>query len=71
MKNAADAAGAVVKAGIDRDIVTGTLNKLNKGIGIKKSGTSAQAAVSDTYHLSRSILSAAYEGKGTLIDSSR
>ncbi|MDR1490248.1 MAG: hypothetical protein LBS65_07175 [Desulfovibrio sp.] len=71
MKNTADAAGAVVKAGIDRDIVTGTLNKLNKGGGLKKSGKSVQTDMSDTYHLSRSVLSAVYEGKGTLIDSSR
>ncbi|MDR2745020.1 MAG: hypothetical protein LBB66_07515 [Desulfovibrio sp.] len=71
MKNASDAAGAVVKASIDRDIVTGTLNKLNKGGSLKKSGSSARTNMSDTYHLSRSVLSAVYEGKGTLIDSSR
>ncbi|MDR0826955.1 MAG: hypothetical protein LBN33_03630 [Desulfovibrio sp.] len=70
MKNDANTANAILKEGIKRDIVTGTLNKLNQSGG-KKKARNAQAAMSDTFHLSQSVLSSVYEGKGTLIDSSR
>jgi hypothetical protein len=72
MKNTLDAAG-ILKDGINKDIVTGTLNKLNEGHhnAEKKPKGSVQAAMSSTYNFSRSVLSAVYEGKGTLLDSSR
>jgi hypothetical protein len=68
-----DAAAGILKAGIERDVVTGTLNTLNEGRrdAEKKPGRSVQAAVSNTYTFSQSVLSAVYEGKGTLLDSSR
>ncbi|MDR1685701.1 MAG: hypothetical protein LBR82_04545 [Desulfovibrio sp.] len=73
MKNSLDAAAGILKDSINRDIVTGTLNKLNEGhFSVKKKPKgSVQAAVSNTYNFSQSVLSAVYEGKGTLIDSSR
>ena len=54
------------------DIVTQTLDKLNSPTsgGKKMSKYSAQAAMSDTYNLSKSVLSSVYEGKGTILDSS-
>lgn len=57
---------------VNSEIVTQTLDKLNSPTtgGKKKSKYSAQAAMSDTYNLSKSVLSAAYEGKGTIIDNS-
>jgi hypothetical protein len=73
MKNSLDAATGIIKDRIKRDIVTGTLNKLNEGhYNVKKKPKgSVQAAMSSTYNFSQSVLSSVYEGKGTLIDSSR
>jgi hypothetical protein len=73
MKNSLDAATGIVKDSIKRDIVTGTLNTMNEGqYNVKKKPKgSVQAAMSNTYNFSQSVLSAVYEGKGTLIDSSR
>lgn len=59
----------VSKAKMDRDIITGTLDTLNSNVyggGNKKSGSSTQAAMSNTYEFSKSVLSAAY-GKGVAI----
>ncbi|MCL1940182.1 MAG: hypothetical protein FWG04_05925 [Desulfovibrionaceae bacterium] len=55
------------------EIVTQTLDKLNSpGSGGKaKKGKFGHGSMSDTYNLSKSVLSAAYEGKGTIIDSKR
>ncbi|MDR1946679.1 MAG: hypothetical protein LBQ51_05885 [Desulfovibrio sp.] len=73
MKNAVNAVSGILKDSISRDVVTGTLNKLNEGhYGAKKKPKgSVQAAMSSTYNFSQSVLSAVYEGKGTLVDSSR
>jgi len=67
------AAGAVSLARVKGEIVTQTLNKLNSpGSGGKsKKNKFGASSMSDTYHLSKSVLSAAYEGKGTIIDSKR
>jgi len=69
------AAGAISMERVKGQIVTQTLDKLNSpGMGgkSKKSKFGAGASsMSDTYNLSKSVLSAAYAGKGTIIDSTR
>ncbi len=64
---------AATKAEIGGQVVSQTLDNLNSpmyaGSG-KKKGNSTRAAMSNTYELSKSVLSAAYEGKGTAIDKS-
>lgn len=70
----ATAAAAVSLERVKGDIVTQTLDKLNGPTyqsKSKKSKFSAQNAMSDTYNFSKSILSAAYEGKGSIINSTR
>ncbi|MDL2267256.1 hypothetical protein LJC46_04625 [Desulfovibrio sp. OttesenSCG-928-G15] len=54
------------------DIVSQTLSNLNKTGGKKgKKSKGGFTSMNDTFNLSKNILSAAYEGKGTIIDSSR
>jgi len=71
----AAAAGAVSLQRVKGEIVTQTLDKLNSpGMGGKskknKFGIGA-GGMNDMFNLSKSVLSAAYEGKGTIIDSKR
>ncbi len=56
-------AGAVQSARMYGDIVSGTLNALNSPLYTGKGD-----AMSDTYDLSKSILSAAYSDKGAVMD---
>lgn len=72
MKEALNAA-AVSLESIKGDIVTGTLDTLNTygGKKKKKSKNAMQSAMSDSYDFNKTVLSAAYEGKGTIIDSKR
>lgn len=63
---AATAAGA-----LNEQIVTQTLGKVNKiGGEVQKLGgpVGAPQGMSDTYDLSKKVLSAVYEGKGTIAD---
>lgn len=54
---------------IKGDIVTGTLDTLNSANGKKsKKGYSSQAAMSDCYDLNKSVLSAAYDAKGIVVN---
>lgn len=54
---------------IKGDVVTQTLDTLNANAKKKsKNKSTIQGAMSDSYDLSKSILSAAYEGKGTIVD---
>lgn len=55
------------------DIVTQTLDKLNRPEGRKGSSmyTAKQGTMEDTYAFSKSVLSAVYEGKGTIVDNSQ
>ena len=64
------AAAAVALEKVKGDIVTGTLDNLNKPAfgSKKKKSCSAQTAMSDTYDLSKSVLSAAYEAKGIVVN---
>ncbi len=64
-----DAALAASKAELDSQIVTQTLDNLNSPMysGSSKCN-SARQGMSDTYDLSKSVLSAYYLGKGTAID---
>ena len=69
----AAAAGSVALQRVKGEIVTQTLDKLNspgKG-GKSKKNKFGAGAMSDTYNFSKSVLSAAYEGKGIIIDSKR
>lgn len=59
----ASLAGAVSLEKIKGDIVTGTLDTLNKTAASKKKNSMQQ-----TYDLSKKVLSSYYEGKGTLVD---
>lgn len=63
---AAVLAASTATAKLNEQIVTQTLDKVNK-IGGGKSG--AGNSMSDTYDLSKKVLSAVYEGKGTIADS--
>jgi len=67
------AVGAVAMERTKAQVVTQTLDKLNSpGSGGKsKKSKIGQGSMSDTYNLSKSVLSAAYAGKGTIIDSTR
>ena len=65
------AAGAMTKAELDNEIVSQTLDTLNSGVYSgkskkKKSYRGNQDAMSNTYDLSKSVLSAAYEAKGAI-----
>ena len=51
---------------IGGQIVSGTLDTLNSATYNKSSNSGS--SMSDTYNLSKSVLSAAYEGKGTILD---
>lgn len=53
------------------DIVSQTLSNLNSGVKKNKKNKGAFTGMNDTFNLSKNILSAAYEGKGTIIDNSR
>lgn len=62
---------AVSKAKMGAEIITQTLDNLNSptyASGKKKSKSCQQSAMSQTYDLSKSVLSAVYEGKGIGID---
>ena len=61
------AAAATSKAEMGAQVVTQTLDTLNSSTYKGKSGGSDSMA--DTYNLSKQVLSAAYEGKGTIADS--
>jgi hypothetical protein len=64
--------GALLKAQMDSDIITQTLDTLNSrspGKSGKKSLSSAQQGMSQTYDFSKSVLSAAYEAKGIAVTS--
>ena len=61
----------MTKAEMDNEIVSQTLDTLNSGIYSgkpkkKKSYCATQDAMSNTYDLSKSVLSAAYESKGAI-----
>lgn len=61
---------ATTKAKLDNEIVTQTLDTLNSSqySGKSKKGkySSTQQAMSNTYDLSKSVLSAAYSDKGAI-----
>lgn len=59
-------AASTATAKLNSDIVTQTLDAVNK-TGSGKKG--AQGGMSDTYNFSKQVLSAVYEGKGTIADS--
>ena len=66
------AANAMTKDELGGEIITQTLDTLNSGIYSgkskkKKSYSSTQDAMSNTYELSKSVLSAAYQDKGSII----
>lgn len=63
---AAVLSAATATAKLNSEIVTQTLDKVNK-VGSGKKG--AQGSMSDTYDFSKKVLSAVYEGKGTIADS--
>jgi len=69
-KNAESAISAAktAVASINSDIVTGSLDALNKKGSGKKSMSSMQAAMSDTYDLTKSVVGAVYQGKGTILE---
>jgi|GEM_PF-3107522 hypothetical protein len=67
---------ATMKAKIEGSIVTKTLDTLNSGTltscsGKKKSFSKTNDRMKQTYDFSKSVLSAVYEGKGTIVDSSK
>ena len=57
------------QAKIGGDIVTQTLDTLNSGqfSGSKNKSCDKSSGMSNTYNLSKSVLSAAYEGKGIAV----
>ncbi|MDR1360548.1 MAG: hypothetical protein LBJ82_06155 [Deltaproteobacteria bacterium] len=62
--------GALLKAQMDSDIITQTLDTLNSktyGKSGKKTSSATQEGMSRTYDLSKSVLSAAYEAKGIAV----
>ena len=67
---------AIMKAKLEGSIVTKTLDTLNSGTLTssskkKKSFSSMEDRMKQTTDFSKSILSAVYEGKGSIIDSSK
>lgn len=56
---------------IGADVVSKTLDTLNSGQFYSGSGGKSGSAnkIGNTYDLSKSVLSAAYEGKGTIVSS--
>ncbi|MDR2162177.1 MAG: hypothetical protein LBO77_08595 [Desulfovibrio sp.] len=59
-----------LKAEVDSAIVTQTLDKLNgfpRGKGKKKSLSSGQDSMSQTYDFAKGVLSAAFEAKGITV----
>jgi len=67
---------AIMKAKIEGSIVTKTLDTLNSGTLLssskkKKKFSSMDDRMKQTTDFSKSILSAVYEGKGSIIDSSK
>ena len=70
---AAVVGAAVSLEKIKGDIVTQTLDKINSpgSGGTSGKAKNAQSAMSDTYNFSKSVLSSVYEGKGTIIDSTK
>ena len=62
--------GALLKARMDSEIITRTLDTLNSGSpgkSGKKTFSAAQEGISQTYDFSKSVLSAAYEAKGVAV----
>jgi len=70
---AAAAKAAISLERVKGEIVTQTLDKLNSpgSCGKSKKNTFGKSSMSDTYNFSKSVLSAAYQGKGTIIDNKR
>lgn len=62
-----EAAGAVGKSKIEGQIVSQTLDAVDKKT--KWGGKKDKGDMSHTYEVSKKVLSAAYEGKGTIADS--
>lgn len=62
---AAYLSASTATAKINSEIVTQTLDKVNK-VGSKSGGSGSN--MSDTYNFSKSVLSAVFEGKGTIAD---
>ncbi|MDR2892523.1 MAG: hypothetical protein LBV80_05505 [Deltaproteobacteria bacterium] len=62
-------AGSVAKSNLDSEIITQTLDKMNKVGGKSKGGL--RSSMSDMYDFNKDVLSAAYEGKGTIADYSK
>ena len=61
---------AITASKIGGDIVTKTLDTLNSGQYYSGSGTkkcSGSNSMSDTYNLSKSVLSSAYSAKGAVV----
>ncbi len=64
------AAGTATLENVKGDIISQTLDKLRKPDD-KKKKFKPHDSMSESYNLSKSVLSAVYEGKGSIIDSSR
>ena len=62
---AASLAASTATTKLNEQIVTQTLDKVNK-VGGKKGGS--ENSMSDTYDFSKKVLSSVYEGKGTIAD---
>lgn len=62
---AAMLAASTLTSKLNNKIVIQTLDKVNKNRGGKSGG---QGGMSDTYDFSKKVLSAVYEGKGTIAD---
>ncbi|MDR2489067.1 MAG: hypothetical protein LBD42_06215 [Desulfovibrio sp.] len=60
-------APAVTAAKIKGDIVTKTLDTLNDDLHSGSGKRSGVNKMSDTYHLSKSVLATAYQGKGAVL----
>ena len=55
------------KAKIGGDIVSKTLDTLNSGQFGSSGKCSGSNKISNTYHLSKSVLSSVYQGKGSVV----
>jgi hypothetical protein len=65
-----ETSGALLKAKMDSEIITQTLDTINSrspGKYGKKSSSATQEGMSQTYDFSKSVLSAAYEAKGIAV----
>lgn len=64
----ADSINSANKATIGAQVVTQTLDTLNSGMYSGKGGNSTNK-ISQSYDFQKKVLSAVYEGKGTIADS--